>query len=95
VSLPYNQVADDMWFSLHEDRNYMHNFVLTTNKPDKFVKFVIKKVPNETIDTLYSWLFQNDLTEFYKAIQSTGKYELRDISDIDIKSLTVSLKSTQ
>jgi hypothetical protein len=24
VSLPYNQISDDMWFSLHEDKNYTH-----------------------------------------------------------------------
>ena len=61
-------VSDDLWFSLHEDQNYEHQFVLTTSKPDKFVKFVIEKVPDQTIDTLYAWLVQNNLTEFHKAI---------------------------
>jgi hypothetical protein len=69
--------------------------VISTSKPETFVRFVIEAVPNKTIDTLQAWLVPNDFTEFGKAIRSKGYNELRELWDFDPEFVNAELPNTQ
>jgi hypothetical protein len=65
-------ITEDLWFNLHEDRNFDHKFVLTSKKPDTFFSFSFYELDGEPIDTLHAWLQSNDLLDFYKPLKSMG-----------------------
>ena len=82
-------ISDDLWFSLHEDKNYNHEFVLSSKKPDTLISFSIEEVEGEPIDTLSAWLLSNELLDFFEPLKSMGFQQLRDIENVDLQLLSI------